>query len=60
MKELNELQKEIICDKLERITRNLNDNELDYAIYLLNFWKEERKRQDKELEELYKEIKENE
>lgn len=57
MEELNELEKEIICDKLERITSNLNDNELDYAIYLLNFWKEERKRQDKELEELYEEVK---
>lgn len=55
MKNLNELQKDIICDKIEKLIDDFNDDELDYAIYIINWWKEERERQEKELEELYKE-----
>ena len=55
MDKLNELQKEIISDKIFKMIDNFNDNELDYALYIMEFWKKERKRQEKEIEELYKE-----
>ena len=58
MNKLNELQKQIICDKLDILTDNLNDDELDYAIYILKFWKEERERQNKEIDELYGKVEE--
>lgn len=50
---LNDRQKDIICDKVFELTVGLNDEELKYAIYVMNFWKEERERQDKEIKELY-------
>ena len=50
--ELNGLKKEIICDKIYRLTEDWEDNELEYAIYLMNFWLNERKRQNEELEEI--------
>ena len=53
MKELNELQKDIICDKMYRLTNDMNDTELEYAIKIMQFWLDERKRQDNELKELY-------
>lgn len=53
MKELNELQKDIICDKIDRLTNDMNDTELEYAIKIMQFWLDERKRQDEELKELY-------
>lgn len=49
MNKLNELQKEIISDKIYKLTSNFNDDELEYAIHIMNFWKEERKRQDEEI-----------
>lgn len=55
MENLNELQKNIICDKIEKLIDNFNNDELEYAIYIINWWKEERKRQEEELKELYKE-----
>ena len=58
MNKLNELQKQIICDKLDILTDSLNDDELDYAIYILNFWKEERERQNKEIDKLYGKVEE--
>ena len=51
MKNSNELQKDILCDKVYYLTADLSDDELDYIIYLLNFWKEERKRQENEIRE---------
>lgn len=47
---MNELKKEIICDQIFRLTDNYNDEELDYAISIMNFWKEERIRQQQEIE----------
>jgi hypothetical protein len=55
MDKLNELQKEIISDKIFKMIDNFNDNELDYALYVMEFWKKERKRQEEEIKELYKE-----
>ena len=46
---MNELIKDRICDQVFRLTDNYNDEELDYAIYIMNFWKEERKRQQEEI-----------
>lgn len=55
MENLNELQKDIICDKIEKMIDNFNDDELEYTIYILGWWKKERERQEEELKELYKE-----
>lgn len=49
MEKLNELQKEIICDKVYKLTVNLNDDELKYAIESMIFWQKERQRQDEEI-----------
>lgn len=53
MDDLTELQKDIICDKIDKLTNDMNDNELSYAIKIMTFWLEERKRQDAELRDLY-------
>lgn len=50
---LDELTKQKISDDLTVLSSDYNDDELDYAIEVLNFWKSERIRQNKELEELY-------
>jgi hypothetical protein len=52
MNNLNDFEKDMICDAIFKLIDNFNDNELDYAIYLMNFWKSERKRQDIENKEL--------
>ena len=46
-------RKQEIADELSIITSNYNDEELDYAIWCMQWWQEERQRQDKEIEELY-------
>ena len=53
MEELSELQKDIICDKIYELTEGMNDAELKYAIKSMQFWLDERKRQDAEIKELY-------
>lgn len=55
MDKLNELEKEIINDKIFKIIEDFDDNELDYTLYIIEFWKKERKREEEEIEELYKE-----
>jgi len=52
MEKLNELQKEIICDKVYKLTVNLNDDELKYAIESMIFWQKERQRQDEEIKKM--------
>lgn len=51
MKKLNRLIRDIIEDKVYNFTSNLNDDELDYAIKCMLFWKKEREIQNKELKE---------
>ena len=53
MEELSELQKDIICDKIYTLTNGMSDDEIKYAIKIMNFWLDERERQDEELKELY-------
>lgn len=53
MEELSELQKDIICDKIDTLTNGMNDAELKYAIKIMTFWLDERARQDEELKDLY-------
>lgn len=53
MRELTELQKDIICDKINELTVGMDDAELKYAIKIMTFWLDERERQDEELKELY-------
>lgn len=50
---MSDLQKARICDIIGEITENMNDKELEYALSVMEFWLNERKRQDKEIEELY-------
>ena len=52
MEKLNGLMRDIIEDKVYNFTSNLNDDELDYAIECMLFWKKEIEIQNKELEEL--------
>ena len=52
MNKLNSLVRDIIEDKVYNFTSNLNDDELDYAIECMLFWKKEREMQNKELEVL--------
>ena len=42
MEKLNGLIRDIIEDKVYNFTSNLNDDELDYAIECMLFWKKER------------------
>lgn len=57
MENLSELEKDILCDKVYILTNSLTDNELEYVCYLVNFWLEERKRQNLEIEKLESEVK---
>ena len=53
MEELTELQKDIICDKIYELTEGMNDAELKYAIKTMQFWLDERVRQDEEIKKIY-------
>lgn len=55
MKELTELQKDKVCDKVWKLTDSMSDAELKYAIKIMRFWLDERVRQDEEIKELYEE-----
>lgn len=56
MDRLTDLQKDKICEKINILTDDMNDTELEYAISVMQFWLNERKRQDEELKELYGEL----
>lgn len=56
--ELYKLRKAEIAEEITKITDNYNDEELKYAIEIMLFWKNERERQNKEIEE--KEVSTNE
>ena len=53
MEELTELQKDKVCDKVWVLTDDMSDAELKYAIKIMQFWLDERERQDEEIKELY-------
>ena len=50
---ISDSRKNEICNLIDNLTDQLNDEELNYAIEIMQFWKSERERQNKELEELY-------
>lgn len=48
---IDDMYYEYIDDIIYQVTCNFNDKELDYAINCMLFWKKERERQNKEIEE---------
>ncbi len=44
-----ELEKEIISEKVWKLTDGMTDEQLKYAIEIMQFWLNERKRQDIEI-----------